>query len=220
MNRYKKKVVLLPKAAGLMLNTEPLPNPAMYKAGSRTWKAEPWDWAGVFGRSGPVEVEIGFGTGGFLLPYARQQPEMNLLGIEITRKMAHLTANRAWLEKLANLRLALGDARYFLAYKAPPASVAAVHVYFPDPWVKKRHLKRRVINLDMVRQVRQVLKPGGRLHFATDHAEYFSYFLGLMEKFPEFRLLHTQPPAIKSAYETKWRADQREIFSRTYQLEV
>ncbi len=104
----------------------------------------PFDWRAVFGNEHPVEVEIGFGKGLFLVTAAQACPGVNFLGIEVVRKYQLFTATRVAKRDLANVRLAKADARAFLRDCVAPASVQAVHVYFPDPWWKKRHHKRRV----------------------------------------------------------------------------
>ena len=131
------------------------------------------DLAAVFGNDRPVEVEVGFGKGLFLLTTAMAHPEVNFAGIEIERKYFLYTATRIAKRKLANVKLAHGDARDFLGQRMPAASLYAVHVYFPDPWWKKRHHKRRVFTAEFAADCCRVLRPGGQLHVATDVEEYF-----------------------------------------------
>ena len=102
------------------------------------------DFQTVFGNTRPVEMEIGFGKGLFLLNTAISRPDVNFLGVEIERKYQLFTANRIAKRGLANVRLVCADARAFLRDCIRADSVQALHVYFPDPWWKTRHRKRRL----------------------------------------------------------------------------
>ena len=108
----------------------------------------PLSWATVFGNTNPVEIEVGFGKGLFLVTAGQERPEVNFFGIEIIRKYQLFTANRLAKRELHNVRLACADARLFLRDYVPAGSVQAVHVYFPDPWWKKRHHKRRLFTAE------------------------------------------------------------------------
>jgi tRNA (guanine-N7-)-methyltransferase len=133
----------------------------------------PWDQRAIYGRDAPLEVEVGSGKGLFLTQAAAARPEHSFLGAEISAKYARFCAARLAKRGLANARTIRGDAQRLLAEWLPSGSVAAIHVYFPDPWWKKRHKKRRVINEGFLRNVERVLEAGGRLHFWTDVEEYF-----------------------------------------------
>jgi tRNA (guanine-N7-)-methyltransferase len=137
-------------------------------------KSEPIDWKQVFGNDRPVEIEVGFGKGLFLLNAAMACPDVNFFGVEIMRKYQLFTATRMARRKLTNVRLAAADARQLLREFVPGGSVQAIHVYFPDPWWKKRHHKRRVFTDDFVATCVAALGPGGMFHLATDVAEYFA----------------------------------------------
>lgn len=129
------------------------------------------DLAGLFGRSAPVVMEIGFGMGDATAEMAAADPHRNYLAVEVhTPGVAHLLAlieQRA----LANLRLVHGDALDLLAH-LPPESLDAVYAFFPDPWPKARHHKRRLLQPAHVALLRSRLAPGGTLHCATDWSEY------------------------------------------------
>ena len=140
----------------------------------------PWSQEALFGRAAPLEIEIGSGKGLFLSNTAPQHPEHDFLGIEVEGKYAAHAAAKLARAGITNARMLHGDAQRFFAEWLPDRSVAAVHVYFPDPWWKKRHKKRRVLNERSVRQIERVLMPHGRLHFWTDVEEYFQTALELV----------------------------------------
>jgi tRNA (guanine-N7-)-methyltransferase len=132
----------------------------------------PLDWRTVFGNDNPVELEVGFGKGLFLLTAAQQSPDVNFLGIEIVRKYQLFTATRLVKHSVGNVRVACADARSFLRDCIAADYVRALHVYFPDPWWKTRHHKRRVFTSEFCSEIVRVLCPGGRLYFATDVEDY------------------------------------------------
>lgn len=131
------------------------------------------DLAALFGNVRPVEVEIGCGKAGFLLRQAQAHPDRNYLGIEWAGKYFRFAADRMARRGVENVRLVRTDAKHFVMHRLPPASLAALHVYHPDPWPKKRHHKRRLFTAEFVEAAARALAPGGRLAVQTDHAEYF-----------------------------------------------
>jgi tRNA (guanine-N7-)-methyltransferase len=139
-----------------------------------------FDPAALFQRAAPLEVEVGSGKGLFLTAAARNQPGHNFLGIEIAHKYARFAAAGLARQESTNAVLVCGDALVLFRQWFRDASLAAVHVYFPDPWWKKRHKKRRVMNDEFLRDVQRTLVPGGRLHFWTDVEEYFQTTLALI----------------------------------------
>lgn len=141
---------------------------------------QPWSTQAVFGRGAPLEVEVGSGKGLFLCGAAAEHPEINYLGTEIVTKYARFTAARLVKRDLANARIVHGDALRLFREFLPDESLRAVHVYFPDPWWKKRHHKRRVMNEPFLRDVQRTLEPDGTLHFWTDVQEYFEQSLELI----------------------------------------
>jgi tRNA (guanine-N7-)-methyltransferase len=145
---------------------------------------QPFDAAAVFGRQAPLEIEVGSGKGLFLAAAAAGDPAADFLGIELLGKYARYVAARLATRGLENARIVHGDAQHLFRSWLLDASVRAVHVYFPDPWWKARHKKRRVINEEFLRHVGRVLVPRGRLHFWTDVAEYFETTLALVAAEP------------------------------------
>lgn len=140
----------------------------------------PWNSAAIFDRVAPLEVEVGSGKGLFLLSAATAAPERDFLGIEIAGKYAHHAAARLARRGLPNVCMVHGDAAGVFTEVLAAGSIAAVHVYFPDPWWKARHKKRRVMTTDFLAQVERVLIGGGRLHFWTDVEEYFQTTIELI----------------------------------------
>jgi tRNA (guanine-N7-)-methyltransferase len=141
----------------------------------------PWDAAALFAAGdAPLEVEVGSGKGLFLQSAATALAGHNFLGIEVAQKYAHHAAARLAKRNLTNAIVVHGDAQRVFREFLADASLAAVHVYFPDPWWKKRHRKRRVMNEAFLKDVVRTLAPGGRFHFWTDVEEYFQTGLALV----------------------------------------
>ena len=131
------------------------------------------DFAQIFGRSGPVHIEIGSGKGTFLVSQARHDPEVNFLGIEWAGKYYRHAVDRVGRWDLRNVRIIRADAAQFLAEYVEDSTVMFFHVYFPDPWPKKRHHKRRFFKGANMEQMLRCLDVGGVINVATDYAEYF-----------------------------------------------
>ena len=181
--------------------------------------APPLDWRQVFGNDHPVEIEVGFGKGLFLLTQSQARPDANFLGIEIERKYTLLTATRLARQPLPNVKLACTDARWFLKERVADNSVAAMHVYFPDPWWKLRHRKRKLFTREFAEQCARVLRSGGRLHFVTDVADYFAETLAMLKDVP---VLQALPLVVNDAealtnFERKYRQEGRAIYRALYE---
>lgn len=147
-------------------------------------EGETLDFAHVFGRTAPVTLEIGFGNGESLATQARQSPERDFIGVEVHRPgVGHLLQLIDRLQ-LDNLRLFNADAAEILEKRIAPASLAAIQVFFPDPWPKKRHHKRRLIQPAFIALLASRLAPGGRLHLATDWIDYAEHMLDVLETEP------------------------------------
>jgi tRNA (guanine-N7-)-methyltransferase len=135
------------------------------------------DFGLIFGRCGAVHVEIGCGKAAFLLNQARVQPDENFLGIEWANKYYRYAVDRIGRWGLTNVRIVRTDAAVLLQNHISDDSVDFFHIYFPDPWPKKRHHKRRFFNTGNIENLIRCLKRGGTIQTATDHAGYFEQML-------------------------------------------
>jgi tRNA (guanine-N7-)-methyltransferase len=182
-------------------------------------------WSVVFGNDRPVELEIGSGKGLFLQNAALQSPDRNFFGVELSRKYAGRAAERVVKHGLKNVRVWPGDARRFLHQLVASNSLHAVHVYFPDPWWKARHKKRRVFAEPLLADIERGLVPGGRLWLATDVEEYFGVILDLVATRPRFvRQDWPEPTSPEhdldylTNFERKYRLEGRRIFRAAFLL--
>ncbi len=123
----------------------------------------------------PLEIEIGSGKGTFLVQEAPQRPDVNFLGIEWAGEFFRYAADRLRRNGLTNVRMLHADAVEFIRYRCPDAICAVIHLYFPDPWPKKRHHKRRSVQDQSLRDFHRVLAPGGEVRIVTDHDEYWRW---------------------------------------------
>ncbi len=143
------------------------------------------DFARIFGRTAPVHIEVGSGKGTFLVNQARTHPEIDFVGIEWARRYYRYAVDRVGRWGLKNVRLIRTDAAAFIAENVGDESVECFHVYFPDPWPKKRHHKRRFINDANLGQMLRCLKSGGTIRMATDHADYFEHIKTVLAARPD-----------------------------------
>lgn len=143
-------------------------------------RAAPRDVDALFARPAPLEIEVGTGKGMFLVAATGQRGDHNFLGCEIARSYARLAASRLVRAGRANGIVVQGDAARLFHEILPDACATAVHVYFPDPWWKQRHRKRRVLKAPFLADIERVLKPEASLHFWTDVREYFEATLDLI----------------------------------------
>ena len=174
----------------------------------------PVSWPEVFGDDHPVELEIGSGKGLFLANAGAANPSRYFLGVELAKKYAQKAAERVAKKGLSNVKVLPGDARRFLHEFVPPGSVSALHIYFPDPWWKKRHRKRRVFCEPFVEDVARALVPGGDFWIATDVEEYFGVMMELMAAHPEFA-----PEPLPEPRSPEHDLDYLTNFERKYRIE-
>jgi tRNA (guanine-N7-)-methyltransferase len=179
------------------------------------------DFASLFGNTHPVVLEIGSGKGRFLIGTATERPDLNLVGVEKSLHYHRLIRERVVKRGLANVRLINHDAFLVLQKMVPDASIAEVHIYFPDPWPRPKEQKRRIVRPEVLREIRRVLVDGGSGIYVTDHRQYFEKAAPLIEQvFRAERRMWVPPPSAvatsddppRTNYEAKYRAEGREIF--------
>lgn len=188
----------------------------------------PWpaDWSALFGwepgEQHPLIVEIGFGHGDFLLHLARTNPDAGVIGLEIANRSLSQTERRIVLEGLGNVRVIHSMAETALHHLFTPGSIAQIHVNFPDPWFKKDHSHRRLIQRDTLDAMVSRLAPGGTLYLATDilaYADMSSELLaatpGLENLLPE-PWVRSMPGRVPTKYETAARREGRECYYFAY----
>jgi tRNA (guanine-N7-)-methyltransferase len=172
----------------------------------------------LFGNDNPVEIEVGFGKGMFLVNAGSTRSDTNFLGIEIEPKYVLLTAGRLAKHHIANVRLACTDARWLLKECVAAESVHALHVYFPDPWWKQRHRKRKLFTADFAMQGARVLVPGGELNFVSDVADYFEESCAILAEQKMLRRLPAAPeaPECSTSFERKYLKEGRSIYRASW----
>ena len=167
------------------------------------------EWPAIFGRRAPVVLEIGFGMGDSLLEMAASEPERDFVGIEVHPPGVGRIINNAAERGLTNLRVYMADAMDVVDDCIPDASLSRIQIYFPDPWHKKKHHKRRIVQPAFIAKLRAKLVPGGLLHLATDWQNYAEYMLEVMSAAEGFE--NTAPPdyAPRPAFRPETRFEQR-----------
>lgn len=134
-------------------------------------------WFSESDPSRPLELEVGSGKGTFLVQQASVAPQVNYIGVEYARAYWRYAADRCRRRGLENVRLVHAEAGSFVRYYVPDGSLGRVHIYFPDPWPKKRHHKRRLIQEPFLRTLHSKLTADGQVNIATDHGEYFQWMV-------------------------------------------
>jgi len=175
----------------------------------------------IFGRSSPVHIEVGSGKGTFLLHHANTRPDVNILGIEWARKYYRRAVDRMGRWGITNVRVIRTDAARFIAEHVPEDSVECYHIYFPDPWPKRRHHKRRLIQHDNFDRMIKTLKAEGTIRIATDHQGYFQQISSVISERAEIleEMDFTPAPGAEPGeltgtnYERKYRRDGRGIYT-------
>ena len=145
----------------------------------------------LFSQDQPLEVELGSGDGSFLVNYATLHPERNFLGVERLLGRLRKLDRKGRRAGLTNLRGVRIESAYFLEYLLPHHSTAALHIYFPDPWPKRKHRRHRLINERFPALARQALAPGGVVCMRTDDEDYFAQMRSVFDASPMFRLIET-----------------------------
>ena len=170
----------------------------------------------IFGRPGPIEIEIGCGKGNFLVDYAERHPDLPILGIEKEPEIAFLAARRlAKRPHVPHAKVLLGDAFHFFRDYLGDASVSVFHMYFPDPWPKKRHHKNRLMGPDFMDQVRRTAVPDAPFHWGTDHADYNAEAQALFQSTDWLEIVNADAPpteGIMTNFEKKYRKQGKPIY--------
>ena len=168
--------------------------PAQQRAFDEHWarygldyRACPRDLDAVFGRSAPRVLEIGFGNGEQLLHSAQAEPDRDFIGIEVHRPGVGRLMNALAQADVDNVRICNHDAVEVIAQELGAASLAEVRIYFPDPWHKKRHHKRRLVQGPFLTLLASRVQRGGRLHLATDWADYAEHMQEVLREAPDWR---------------------------------
>lgn len=177
--------------------------------------AAPFQWPEIFGRSAPVDVEIGSGKGRFLLELAVANPERDFLAVERAGKYHRLCCDRAARRGIANVRLLRTTAEDLLFRLLNEASVENLYVLFPDPWPKKRHHKRRLIKADVVAAMNRALVPGGRLLVKTDHEDYAEVIAEVLRRAEDLEALDPEEAFAglpETGFERKYHDQGRPIY--------
>ena len=176
----------------------------------------PISYQDFFGKPGPIEIEIGCGKGGFLVEYSEKHPEIPIVGLEWEAEIAYLAAGRlAKRPHLPHSRVLLGDAYYFFRDFLPESSVQAFHMYFPDPWPKKKHHKNRLMANPFMAQVLRTALPDAPFYWGTDHQEYNAEAQELFASLPWLEMVNpdAEPTeGIMTNFEKKYRKQGKPIY--------
>lgn len=196
---------------------------------SAAWRLEvkeadypPFDLRAMFGNDAPLEIEIGHGKGTFLLEAALAMKDTNFLALEWSSGRHLYTAERVAKRNLGNVRLVRGDANLLFEKQIPAGSARTVHIYFPDPYWKKKHLKRKLINKPFLALLARVLKPGGRVLLKGDVAERFAEIRETFMVDAGFRPVSSEEafapyPVVVSSFERKATIAGRHVECAAYE---
>lgn len=178
----------------------------------------PPDPALLFGREGPLVLEIGFGDGRFTAELARTHPDWNLLGAEVSAASVARAYRRLKREGIGNVRLYHGEGRFALRNLVPEERLYRLYLNFPDPWPKKKHQENRLLQVPFFRLLSTRLAPGGSLLLTTDHEEYFAFAIEGAQKTGLFQVEVRPPPEahLRTKYALKWRAEGRRFFHAVF----
>jgi tRNA (guanine-N7-)-methyltransferase len=180
----------------------------------------PVRWDERFGRTAPLQVEIGFGSGDYLVRQAAEHPEMDFVGIEVEWQCLQRALRKLAQAGLSNVRLILGEALPVLIYLFPPASVAQFYALFPCPWPKERHARHRLFSTRFLRLLHSRLNldvPGASVQIVTDFAPFRDWVLGQVPGSGFEAEWHSVPPQFGTKYERKWIEEGQEEF---YELKL
>ncbi len=180
---------------------------------------KPIDFAALYGNTNPVELEIGMGKGTFLADQAKSRPDTNFFGIEWANWFYCFASDRLRRNNCLNARTIRADAVFFLKEFVPDASLSVLHIYFPDPWPKARHHKRRSVQPSFMPTVIRVLKPGGEIRVVTDHKGYFEQIDATIKGSPLQLIDYNKPGSagegetVGTNFERKYRREGRPFYA-------
>jgi tRNA (guanine-N7-)-methyltransferase len=173
----------------------------------------PLDWVEIFGNDHPVVLDLGAGDGGFARSYAQAHPEWNVLAIERLLGRVRKITRRAERAQLTNLRVLRLETAYLLGYLIPPGSVHEMHLLFPDPWPKRKHWERRMIQPTVVAAMARALRPVGLFRFVTDHQAYFRAAEPIIRAERAWQAVVEEPVYPPTDFEARFRAQRLPIYS-------
>ncbi|MDQ1667591.1 MAG: tRNA (guanine-N7-)-methyltransferase [Actinomycetota bacterium] len=171
----------------------------------------PLDLPALFGRRAPVVLEIGFGMGEATAEMAQAQPERDLIAVDVHTPGQGALLRQVELRRLTNVRVGNGDALTLLRSMIGPDSLAEVRIFFPDPWPKARHWKRRLVDETFASLVATRLLPGGRLHLATDWSHYAEQVRRVLAGHASYDLVDDVPWRARTRFEEQGRAAGRAV---------
>jgi tRNA (guanine-N7-)-methyltransferase len=164
----------------------------------------------------PVNIEIGSGSGTTLIHLAQVNPNANFVGIEWALPFYRHCADRLRRNNIPNAKMLRTDAKFlFMSGRVAPESLASCHIYFPDPWPKKRHHKRRTVDVQFCQALARTIIPGGKVYIASDHQEYYEQMESSLRSVPEFTACEYDSPAgidVVSNFEAKFVKEGRSIY--------
>jgi tRNA (guanine-N7-)-methyltransferase len=180
---------------------------------------EPLDLAELFPRAQPLEVELGCGDASFLVEYAQRHPDLNLIGVERLLGRIQKLDRKGRRAGLANLRGVRIESSYFLQYLLPSYAASVLHVYFPDPWPKKKHRRHRLIGEEFPALARAALKPDGKVYLRTDDQDYFTQMTEVFRASTDFREIETPAELLEilTDFEKDFRARGIQTLRAAYQ---
>ena len=174
----------------------------------------------VFGNNNPVELDLGCGDGGFLVAYSAAHPERNFLGTERLMGRICKIIKRRYALGLRNVKVGRVESGYFLKYMVRPHSLRAIHLYFPDPWPKKKHARHRLVQAEFAASCRNAIAPDGGVYLRTDNVEYYAQMREVFAA--EKGLLEMETPeelkAFQTDFERQWLAQGLRTNYAAYRL--
>ncbi|HYL59102.1 MAG TPA: hypothetical protein VEU51_09535 [Candidatus Acidoferrales bacterium] len=189
----------------------------LFKSDPRLFTIDP---PAMFGRTAPVEIEIGAGKGEFIIERAAEFPERDFIAVELSATITRVLAVRCGRAGLNNLRVVRMDARTLVNLMLPDASVSAFHIYFPDPWPKERHVKHRLFTPTLARSLFRTVAPGAIAYVATDVREYAGEIFPMLETAGFIRAVDAVPGAERTGFARKYVAAGKPVHAASFRKPV